>query len=58
LFGNSVITYFELERRLPWLKKFIELRFKFTKYSVAFNVLLILSVLFLLLYLNIHVFLL
>lgn len=57
-FGNSAITYFELERRLPWLKKFIELRFKFTKYSVAFNVFLIFTVLFALLYFKYTLFLL
>lgn len=57
-FGNSAITYFELERRLPWLKKFIELRFKFTKYSVALNIFFIFIVLFTMLYINIYAFLL
>jgi hypothetical protein len=55
LFGNTLIKYFKLEERFPFLKRWIEFRFKFTNYSLAFNFLLIFLILGVMLFLNIYI---
>jgi hypothetical protein len=56
MFGNSLITFLKLEERFPWLKRVIDFRFKFTKYSLTFNFILIFICLSIMLFLNIYTF--
>jgi len=53
LFGEKLITYFNIENKYPKLAKFIQVRRKLQNYSIAFNIFLIFIVLFSILIINI-----
>lgn len=52
LFGNFLVTYFNLERRFPKIRKILHFRKKFVMFNVIFNLLLIFVVILISLYCN------
>lgn len=51
-YGETLIKYFEIEKRFTKIARFIEIRRKFQQYYFALNTCLILSTLFLIIYVN------
>lgn len=51
-YGETLIKYFEIEKRFPKIARFIEIRRKFQQYYFLLNTCLILSTLFLIIYVN------
>jgi len=51
-YGETLIKYFEIEKRFPKIARFIEIRRKFQQYYFLLNTCLILSTLFFIIYVN------
>lgn len=56
LFGNQIITYFNLENRYPSLQPFLKLRGKIQRYSLFWNFLILFTVCVVSIYFNILLF--